>query len=200
MPIERIKLTPNSMVIKSASGNVVFDTVNNKYIKTAAGGNLLVNKQVATPFYYTSNSVVAAPIINGAIMKSIVVSQSLAGGAQLSFRYPEWTGGFTMATDDRIVPVGRAAGLTSSDTYGIKVYINGAYIGYIFVGGIDITTNTCNPGDLITVGGVDRFDSTYTNLLETNTSSFNTTLTTSTRVHFFAYQNSGTSLPLTVTA
>lgn len=198
MPIERIKLTPNSMLIKSAAGNVVFDTVNNKYIKTAAGGNLLVNKQVATPFYYTSLGVVYSPNINGYIMKSIA-RDSMAGGAQVSFRYPEWVGGFTVATDDRPPQGGgRAAGLTITDTYGIKVYVNGGFIGYTYIGGLDIVSITCNPGDVITVGGIDRFNSSLA-LLEVNTGTFNNNYVSTMRVHFFAYQNSGTSLPLKVT-
>jgi hypothetical protein len=197
MPVERIKLTPNSMVVKSASGNVVFDT-QNKYIKTAAGGNLLVNKQVATPFYYTAGGVVSSPIINGAIMKS-VSRDSMLAGAQVSFRYPEWTGGFTMCTDDRPPPPGRAAGLTTDDMFGIKVYLNSSFLTHIFVGGIDVISVTCNSGDLITVGGIDRFSGTGV-LEEVNTSSFNYTFISAMRVHFFAYQSSGTSLPLAVTA
>ncbi len=214
MTVERVSVTPDRMIVRSASGNSVFDTAN-KYIKTAAAGNLFVNKQVATPLYYTNNSTVFAPIINGAHLRTVGTTE-ISSGAQVSFKYPEFTGKLS------IVPIldvtGGAGAIAVNLIFRIRVYINGSnmvvggtsfpgvsYRFVLFSGGGGLTVpvgrtgvevvpdNIFNAGDTITVGGVDQLDYNL-NVVGTNKSQVPYY-----SLGFFAYQDSGTNLPLQVT-
>lgn len=215
MTVERVNITPTRMIVRSGSGNAVFDT-QNKYIKTAAAGNLFVNKQVPTPLYYTLSQAVKTPIINGAHLRTVSKTEILSG-AQVSFKYPEFSGKLALVPyiDDSQAGTQPMANLL----YRIKVNVNGqnlvvggvategiCYRAMLFRdgGGIVVPVlrstdelvpdDVFSPGDIITVGGIDQLN---TSGVTVNVNVASTLGGYS--VGFFAYQESGTILPLQVT-
>jgi hypothetical protein len=217
MTVERIKLTPDRMIVKSAAGNSVFDT-QNKYIKTAASGNLFVNKQIVTPLYYTIDGVVKAPLINGAHLRTIYQTDMLSG-AQVSFKYPEFSGKLSIVP--YIQNSGGGSQLAFVALYRAKITVNGQNL---VVGGTDfpgvawrsilfrdsggtvvtpalrntdevVPDGIFNPGDTIVVGGVDAIDPNTGAVATANVTQIFGLFS----LGFFAYQTSGTTLPLQVT-
>jgi hypothetical protein len=205
--VERVRITPFEMIVRRANGSEAFNT-GNRYIKTDAYGNMRLNRQLSSVYFYTENDVVTAPQIQGALIHNFPFS-SVASGGQTSVIYPEFTGKLSVVVSGFNELGGPPSGAASP---GLKVIKNGTLVtevrfAFLFSqqggGGVAVrpaaveVPGDFSPGDTVTFGGVSVYHTSSGALIQTDSSGFPGS--EAVRFAAFAYESASVSVPLSVT-